>query len=151
AEEQAKADRATALQREGEARAAEAKAAARQQETRRALANATVLLSDTAWDEHNLSQALALLEQVPKDLRYFEWHYRRRQYQGGLFTLSGHTRPVNSVTCSPDGRRLATASGDETIRVWDARTGQQLLKLEGHTGPVWSVSYCPDGQRLATA
>src|SRR5262249_59415727 len=52
---------------------------------------------------------------------------------------------------SPDGTRLATASGDQTVRLWDARTGQELLVLKGHTGTVCSVCFSPDGTRLATA
>jgi WD40 repeat protein len=65
-----------------------------------------------------------------------------------LFTLVGHTGPVASVCFSPDGQRIATGSYDEIAKVWDARTGQELLTL--HTGGVSSVCFSPDGQRLAT-
>src|SRR5262249_23699625 len=58
---------------------------------------------------------------------------------------------LNSVAFSPDGTRLATTSTDRTARIWDARTGQELLALRGHTGEVWSVAFSPDGTRLATA
>ena len=37
---------------------------------------------------------------------------------------------------SPDGQRLASASDDETVKVWDAATGQEILTLKGHTGRV---------------
>ncbi len=52
---------------------------------------------------------------------------------------------------SPDGKRLASASGDRTVKVWDAATGQETLTLKGHTGDVWSVAFSPDGKRLASA
>ena len=58
---------------------------------------------------------------------------------------------------SPDGKRLATANGDGTAKVWDAAGGRELLTLKGHTaryllvvGPDQSVSWSPDGTRLAT-
>ena len=40
---------------------------------------------------------------------------------------------------------------DETVKVWDAATGQESLTLKGHTGVVTSVAFSPDGQRLASA
>ena len=52
---------------------------------------------------------------------------------------------------SPDGKRLATASDDQTAKVWDAASGQELLTLSGHSGGVYSVAWSPDGKRLATA
>src|SRR5438270_177764 len=58
---------------------------------------------------------------------------------------------VLSMCFSPDGQRLATASDDNTAKVWDARTGQELLALKGHTRAVLSVCFIIDSQRLATA
>jgi hypothetical protein len=54
------------------------------------------------------------------------------------------------VAYSPDGQRLASTSYDQSVRIWDAGTGQQLLCLKGHTGNVIGVAYSPDGQRLAS-
>jgi hypothetical protein len=51
------------------------------------------------------------------------------------------------VAFNPDGTRLVTGSGDQTAKVWDARTGTPLLDLKGHTGP---VAFSPDGMRLVT-
>jgi hypothetical protein len=55
------------------------------------------------------------------------------------------------VRFSPDHIRLATGSWDNTVRVWDAGTGAEVLTLRGHTGRVFSVYFSPDGGRLASA
>jgi WD40 repeat protein len=58
---------------------------------------------------------------------------------------------VNELAFSQDGRRLATAGGDGTARVWDLGSGELLRTFSGHTGPVTSVAFSPGGGRLATA
>jgi hypothetical protein len=55
------------------------------------------------------------------------------------------------VAYSPDGRRIASASGDQSLKVWDAATGRELLTLRGHTASVQGVAYSPDGRRIASA
>jgi WD40 repeat protein len=68
-----------------------------------------------------------------------------------LAVLSGHGDYVNSAAYSPDGSRIVTASSDNTVRLWDARTGMQLAVLSGHVDRVYSAAYSPDGTRIVTA
>ncbi len=68
-----------------------------------------------------------------------------------VLSLRGHRAGVWDVAYSPDGSRIATASHDGTLKLWNAANGKELQTLEGHTGPVWGVAYSPDGNRLASA
>ena len=53
-------------------------------------------------------------------------------------TLDGHTDPVYAVAWSPDGKTLATAGFDNTVRLWDAATRKEIKKYEGHSKLVLS-------------
>ncbi|HIK45306.1 MAG TPA: hypothetical protein IGR64_10525 [Leptolyngbyaceae cyanobacterium M65_K2018_010] len=65
-------------------------------------------------------------------------------------TFRGHTNSVNSVSLSPDGRILASASADGTVKLWE-KNGRELQTLRGHTAGINSLSFSTDGQMLASA
>jgi WD40 repeat protein len=67
-----------------------------------------------------------------------------------VWSLHGHTRNGTAVVFSPDGQRLATASTDRTIRLWDLTTGQEILKLSG-LASVTSLRFLSEGCRLMSA
>jgi WD40 repeat protein len=72
--------------------------------------------------------------------------------------LEGHTLPIERAEFSPDGKLLATVSGDfqaqttpGEIKLWDVAQAQELLSLRPHNGPVHGVGFSPDGKTLASA
>ena len=65
-----------------------------------------------------------------------------------LFLQTGHSEGINAVAYSPDGGRIATGSYDDTIKVWDAENGRELMTLAGHSGWVSSVGFSPDGRHI---
>ena len=62
----------------------------------------------------------------------------------------GHTDWVNALAWSPDGTRIASASKDKTVQVWDATTGDTLVTYRGHTRWVYAVAWSPEGSRIAS-
>jgi WD40 repeat protein/serine/threonine protein kinase len=108
------------------------------------------------YEANNFVQARELLDNwVPKnkedkDLRGFEWHYWNRLVPQEGLTFTGHTGWVLSVAFSSDGRRLASGSRDNTVKLWDAARGMELQTLKGHMTAVTSVAFSPDGHRLAS-
>jgi WD40 repeat protein len=67
-----------------------------------------------------------------------------------MHTLEGHTLMVNTLAFSPNGARLASGSNDGTIKLWDPRTGEEVLTLRGHNSGVLSLAFSPDGHRLVS-
>ncbi|MGM3308750.1 eIF2A-related protein [Anabaena sp. WFMT] len=64
--------------------------------------------------------------------------------------FKGHQSEVWGVSFSPDGKTIATASSDNTARLWNLK-GELLREFKGHQGYVWGVSFSPDGKTIATA
>jgi hypothetical protein len=75
---------------------------------------------------------------------------RTEEPQGPTATLTGHAGRVTSVAVAPDGRTLASASSDQTVKLWDVATGKQRATLRGHTNEVYALAFAPDGRTLAS-
>ena len=65
-----------------------------------------------------------------------------------LVAQLGHSTFIESATFSPDDNYIATASGDKTVRLWEANSGRELRALEGHADEVRSVAFSPNGKHV---
>jgi WD40 repeat protein/serine/threonine protein kinase len=104
-----------------------------------------------AADQRN--QVDELLEQCPPEMRGWEWNYLKHWLQADPYIeLRGHKEFITSVAFHPDGRRLASAGADSTIRIWDRTTGKQIrAPLYGHPGTVMKSAFTPNGRYLVSA
>ena len=121
-------------------------------------------LAQESWDTGNPKRALDLLNQhVPKpgqaDLRGFEWyHIWRLTHTGQLLLPTGEspralaTGPRGErLVFSPDGARLALVNTDYTVKVWEARSGRELITFPTHANQyVWCLAISHNGKMLAT-
>jgi len=64
--------------------------------------------------------------------------------------MTGHQKVVNHVSFSPDGRFIASASFDKSIRLWDGKTGKFIATLRGHVGDVYQVCWSADSRMLVS-
>jgi WD40 repeat protein len=73
------------------------------------------------------------------------WPERKR-----IISLEGHDDVVHAVAWLSPGRKLASASADRRVRVWDVRSGKCLATLAGHSGPVLALAASSDGKWLCS-
>src|SRR5207248_8087414 len=68
-----------------------------------------------------------------------------------LHIFRGHTQQIRGIAWSPDGKHIASASYDNTVRVWEVAEGGHVYVYLGHFSAVYTVAWSPDGKRIASA
>jgi len=68
-----------------------------------------------------------------------------------LLTVNGHTKPVNAVVFSVDGKLLASAGADRIVRVWNAQTGKMVRQIRGFGGEIFRLRTTPDGKLVSSS
>ena len=133
-------------------RAENAEKAAREksEELRRTLYVNSIQLAEAKYGEANIRRVRELLESCPDDLRGWEWYRLRHISDLSRMTLRGHEDWIGSIAFSPDGKRIVSGSADNTIKVWDTATGEEVKTLRGHEDGVKSIAFSPDGKRIVS-
>ncbi|WP_208354600.1 WD40 repeat domain-containing protein, partial [Aetokthonos hydrillicola] len=93
--------------------------------------------------ENAISQESFFIKQTVLDLQRVIYSIRERN------RLEGHSGPVQSVSYSHDGSIIATASWDNTVKLW-SKEGRELRTFKGHKDGVLSISFSPDGKTIAS-
>lgn len=65
--------------------------------------------------------------------------------------LTGHQRQISHVVFSPDGKWVASAAWDNSVRIWEGKTGKFVATLRGHVGAVYRLAWSADGRMLISA
>lgn len=64
--------------------------------------------------------------------------------------MSGHQQLINDVKFSPNGRLIASASFDKSIKLWDGNTGKFVGVLRGHVQRVYTIAWSADSRLLVS-
>lgn len=136
---------------------ARAEAETQRQVTRQNLYFAQMGLAQQTWRGHRGVYRTQLLldnwlpEDGQADLRKWEWFYVQSLCKRELQAFAGHSDKIHCVAYAPQGDRLASASQDGSVRIWDSSSGKCEQILGKDPGGVFSLGWSPSGALLASA
>ncbi|MBD2358403.1 caspase family protein [Tolypothrix sp. FACHB-123] len=127
------------------------------EEREKAVVEALIAKPQQLFKTHNQLEALIESVKVLKKLKELggKQNYAISSLQNIIYQskernrLQGHIDTVNDLSISPDGKMIASASADKTVRLW-TKDGKPLHKPLQHNKPVWAVSFSDDGKLIAS-
>jgi WD40 repeat protein/uncharacterized caspase-like protein len=93
----------------------------------------------------------AAIGDVNGDSKIKIWRNNHDGTQKLIHTLLGHQATISQIKYSPDGKIIASASWDQTIKLWQAQTGELINTLKGDQDGINSIVFSPDSQTLISA
>ncbi|MBX7106338.1 MAG: protein kinase [Gemmataceae bacterium] len=95
--------------------------------------------------------ARSALLTIPAEHRDWAWWHFYNSLRGGYAELLGHSDQLQALAFSPDGKWLASASFDSSVRIWNALTGVEHLTLPVRVGRVFALRFDPNSRSLIIA
>lgn len=120
-----------------------------QQPLERQLYQALIAAASGAIRLNETAAAHRWLDAAPRAHRGWEWDYLNRLARQSAAGINAHDAAITGISASDDGRLLATASGDKSVKLWDASTGKSTHTLAGGTGEIYAAQFSPDSRLLA--
>ncbi len=117
--------------------------------------NRTTAFQLVAFAHNYLDKTNDEVGKIIHEAYYYNQHHERQtkahNRKSWNYNFLMHGTPIHAVNFSEDGNYVVSASSDQTAKLWQLNTGQELMTFVGHSDVVRSANFSPDGSRIVTA